>query len=225
MRPGLFSTMACVLTTAMSALACTPKFSADEPVFLQGTFYAGLDVGVANLMDQMTVSPAYAATRPQGVGVVAGGLFGYNGPITERASLGLEGFINANGLNAATIYPETSYRVNSRYNAGFRVLPTYQFMRCSNAHLILGYANARLELTDNGTWGFLHSIFNKSGYQLGAGFTHQLHPRLALRLDGLYTGYSGQTNPATPLRGSMIAPWYKNQFSTVEANVSALLSF
>ena len=63
---------------------------------------------------------------------------------------------------------------------------------------MLGYANARFELTDDGSWGFFHSIFNKSGYQLGAGLTHHLYPRLALRLDDILVQKSIQHRGSEP---------------------------
>ena len=64
--------------------------------------YLGADIGVSDFMVRdFTYIPPDIHTLGS-LGIVGGGLVGYDYTIYNHVKLGLEGFINATGLNAAT---------------------------------------------------------------------------------------------------------------------------
>ncbi|NCX96916.1 MAG: hypothetical protein EBX41_11040, partial [Chitinophagia bacterium] len=87
--------------------------------------------------------------------------------------------------------------------------------------MLIGYTQANFNLIDNGVYGLLNTNFNKSGFQGGLGFTVIAMPHILVRLDALYSIYASASNTGI---GSGLSPSinqiYKNQFSSLEGNVS-----
>lgn len=190
--------------------------------------YLGADIGVSNLLDKETHLIDPETHHLGSLGIVGGGFIGYDYSIAEQIKLGIEGFINANGLNASIHHYDTgtNYSVNARYNGGIRLLPGYEFNPGTIGHLILGYSNARFNVQDNGTYGYINNTFNQSGFQSGLGWKTNLFQRLAVRLDALYTTYANKSSTGIGLTGaSSPYQYYINDFSTLEANLSLIYKF
>ncbi len=197
-------------------------------------FYVGGSIGVSDLQDRAAHSIAPELHHVGGIGITGGGIIGYDFNILEHFNLGVEGFGNATGLNSdilhydqATGVQDTSETFNNRYNAGVRVLPGYQYNPTTEGHLIFGFSNASFKNNDNGTYGYLNSSFNSNGFQTGMGWKSSvMNPQSLLRLDVLYTRYSGQNSIGTGLAGSGSAfQYYTDTFSTLEADLSLIYKF
>ncbi len=88
--------------------------------------YLGTTIGVSNFQAQASnvLLPEFHTLGS--TGIIGGGVFGYNYGITDRIKLGLEVFFNFTNLNTSALHFRTTslvYRVTSKYEAGFRVLP------------------------------------------------------------------------------------------------------
>lgn len=196
--------------------------------------YVGGNIGIADLQDKNTHYISPEIHHLGGIGVIGGGIVGYDYSITEQFKLGIEGYGNATGLNTGiqhfnqtTGVQDNSEQMNMRYNAGIRILPGYQYTTDTEGHLILGYSNARFSNIDNGTYGYLDTQFNKNGFQGGIGWKATLfNQHTVLRLDAIYTRYSGQNSLGTGLAGSG-SPYqfYNDTFSTLEAELSIIYKF
>ena len=220
------------------ALFCQNVFSGDMgssqlTTFMPG-WYVGGALGVSDLQDRTSHSVETELHHLGGIGIVGGGVLGYEFNIYEHLKLGVEGFGNAAGLNTAikhydltTGIQDNSEEFKNRYNAGIRILPGYQFNPHSDAHLIFGYANGSFKNNDNGTYGYLNSSFYASGFQSGVGWkTDFFQQSTLLRLDMLYTRYANKTSRGTALAGSGTAfQYYSDTFSTLEADITLIYKF
>lgn len=187
--------------------------------------YIGADVGLSDLNDsQSTVVPSQSH-HLGGFGAVGGGLLGFDYGFTELFKLGFEGFINANGMQAAVRHytNNASYKIQSNYNWGFRFLPGIEFTPGSVGHVILGYSNAQFNIKDNGCYGYVNQTFNGNGFQAGLGLSTFIVNSISLRVDGLYTTYIRQTTPGITTIGGYNV--YKNGFSTLEGDVTLSYKF
>ncbi len=191
--------------------------------------YAGANLGLSNLVvkEQHVVNPE--SHQLGSLGAVGGGYVGYDYTIYDRFNIGIEGYGNANGLNVAInhdIAPNTTYSVSSRYNAGVRILPGYQFSPGIQGHVILGYANGQFRVKDSGNYGYINSSFHKSGFQSGLGWTTYVIQGILVRLDVMYTTYGSTTSTGTGLPSSGFpTQTYYNSFSTLEGDLSLVYKF
>ncbi len=152
--------------------------------------YIGADIGVSNLIDSTNTSYPITAHHLSATGIVGGGLIGYDYSINNLFKVGIEGFGNANGLNASNLQsyaPISAYRVSAKYNTGVRLLPGYNFGHNTIGHVILGYTNAQFSANDNGNYGYINQEFNQSGFQCGLGMKTVLIKNLSIRADALYS--------------------------------------
>lgn len=199
-----------------------------EPLINNDGFYIGADMGVADLIDSQSTSGPATAHQMSGTGIVGGGVIGYDYSITELFTIGLEGFINANGLNASNSTlssPISTYKINARYNGGMRLLPGYQITSNTTTHLLIGYSNAQFNIKDTGDYGFINKQFNKSGFQCGLGMKTLLSSRLSIRADGLYTTYSRASNLGASNTVGYTSQMYHNNFNTLEGNLTLIYKF
>lgn len=188
--------------------------------------YLGANVGVSNILDNASWLINPEEHDLGSLGIVGGGFIGYDYSVTDRAKIGVEGFANAAGLNASIrhYFTGTSYSVNSRYNAGIRILPGYQFTPDTVWHLILGYSNAQFNIKDD-QYGLLNKSYNKSGFQSGLGLTSALAGGLSIRLDAMYTTYASQSSTGSSNVSSSQFQYYTNDFSTLEGDLSLIYKF
>lgn len=223
----------CLLILASSA-SFSGTMGTEQIKQTYDNFYVGADIGLSDLQDKTnhTVSPETHYLG--GIGIVGGGLIGYDISMTPRLKMGIEGFGNAAGLNTSiqhynqtTGIQDTSEKISSRYNAGVRVLPGYFFTPYNEGHLIIGYSNGGFKHTDNGTYGYLDTSFHKNGIQGGAGWkTILLNQHTILRLDVIYTGYASQSSTGLGLSGSgSTYQYYNDNLSTLEADLSLIYKF
>lgn len=205
-------------------LLCAGSMGQEISILAKSGFYVGGDIGLSNLIDAESHSVLPESHQLSATGIVGGGLLGYDYAFQDKVILGIEAFINANGLNTAISRSlNIAYKQNSRYNWGVRVLPKYLFTPNTDGHLLLGYTQANFNLNDNGVYGLLNTSFNKSGFQGGLGFTNTLANNLLIRLDALYSIYANNSNIGTGSNlSASINQVYKNQFSTLEGNVSLI---
>ncbi len=205
---------------------CAGSMGESVSLLARSGFYVGGDIGLANLIDAESHSVLPESHQLSATGIVGGGLLGLDYALRDKLVFGIEGFINANGLNTAITHPPLSYKQNARYNWGVRVLPKYLFTSNTDGHLLIGYTQAHFNLSDNGVYGLLNSNLNKSGFQGGLGFTVATMHNLLVRLDGLYSIYA---NSSIIGNGSNLSSStnqiYKNQFSTLEGDVSLIYKF
>jgi opacity protein-like surface antigen len=192
-------------------------------------FYLGANIGAASLIDkESTDNPATDLHYLSALGVVGGGILGYDFSPREKLKFGVEAFINATDLNIAddqNYSPASSYTVKMYYNFGFRLLPGYEFTPGTIWHLILGYSNAEFNINDNGNYGIIDSDFNKSGFQFGLGMTTALFKNLLLRTDVLYTDYSSQTSNGITTAIPATTQIYHNNLATLEGNLLLIYKF
>ncbi len=191
-------------------------------------FYFGGDIGASDLMVRETTLVPQATHTLGSLGVVGGGLVGYDYSISNYIKLGLEGFINAAGLNVAAEQnygARPSYRARMRYDAGFRLLPGYEFSPGTVGHVLIAYANGRFNIRDNGNYGFISNSFNRSGIQGGLGLKTMLSKRLALRGDVLYSYYGSSTSYGLTSTTPQVVQTYQNRFATFEGDLTLVYKF
>ena len=190
--------------------------------------YLGADIGISNIINSTSTTNPLAAHHMSATGIIGGGLVGYDLSLTQHIKLGVEGFGNATDLNMSSLqlyYPAVGYRVSSKYNAGARILPGYQLNGGSVVHVLLGYTNTRLNVYDNGNYGFINQKSNINGFQGGLGTKVPLTKHLSLRADALYNIYGHASNTGV----SNVAPYgpqvYRNNVSALEGDLTLLYKF
>lgn len=191
--------------------------------------YVGGDVGVSNLTDRQSTSPSSPATHQLGAtGAVGGGVVGYDYRWSDNLNLGVEWFMNGTGLNVAAeqfyaAFP--AYTANMRYDLGVRVLPGYELSPGTVGHVLLGYANGKFHIQDNGDFGVVNQSFSKSGFQSGLGIRTPILGGLSIRGDLLYTIYASQTTAGVTTSSPATVQNYQNSFATLEGNLTLLYKF
>lgn len=226
---ALLTGLTCISTAVFSG-AMGPEKTATH----LGAYYIGASLGISDLQDTTSHEVTPETHHLSGLGILGGGFVGYNFNFTPKIYAGLEGFANATGLNSsikhydqATGIQDHSENIRSRYNLGLRLIPGFQFTPENEGHLIIGYSNASFKHSDNGTYGYLDTTFNQNGFQTGAGWKTQFfNPNMLVRLDVLYTVYSGQLSTGLGLPGSDSAlQFYRDEFNTLEADLSLIYQF
>lgn len=190
-------------------------------------FYLGADIGIADLIDSQSTMYPPLSHQLSATGIVGGGLVGYDYTVYDRFKIGLEGFMNANGLNisSTSIQNNVAYHVSASYNAGVRILPGVELYPNIIGHALLGYANAKFTIKDTGDYGYIDQMFNKSGFQCGLGVKTMLTNALALRADALYTYYGSITAVGGSNSPVYLYQTYTNQFSTIEGDLTLVYKF
>lgn len=195
-------------------------------------FYIGADIGGAGLINHINVTHPYTLTPPGNIGLVGGGLVGYDYTVYDRFKLGLEAFLNANGMQAeVSNYPDYRYRpyfgtyhMHAKYNMGFRALPAFELTPGTQGHVIFGYSSARMTMKDNGTLGYLNVGSNFNGFQTGVGLSTLVAPNLSVRLDALYTGYNEQTFKGHDLSYTIVN-YYRMSYTAMEGDLTVSYKF
>lgn len=190
--------------------------------------YIGGTLGVVNLINPTNTTYPLAAHQMGDTGVLGGGLIGYDYSVSETIKVGFEGFANAIGLDSSSIQlydPVTSYRVQSRYNFGARVLPGYQLPGGAVGYVVLGYTNNGYKITDDGDYGYINQSGNTNGFQCGLGMKTPLKGRLSLRADALYSIYQSTSNTGLSNLTPPGPQIYNNNFSTLEGDLTLLYKF
>lgn len=211
---------ACLL---LSNIATAGTMGAEEQPLLYNGLYLGLSIGASDLIDKE--STANDLHHFSSTGIIGGGLVGYDHSIDQKLKLGLEWFMNANGMNVAAKQNygnKPSYKANSRYTVGFHLLPGYEFNPGTVGHVLLGYAYNKFNISDNGNYGFINDQFKRSGFQCGLGAKTNLPKQFALRGDVVYTGYAPQTSYGISAEPPFLTQLYNNNFATVEASMTLL---
>lgn len=191
-------------------------------------FYIGADLGVSDFMlrNHTTATPD---THTLGsLGVVGGGLIGYDYSLRTSIKLGLEGFMNATGLNVAAnqnYNGNPSFRGHLKYNVGFRLLPGYEISPGTISYALIGYSNGRFNIRDNGDYGFISDSFNRSGIQGGLGLKTILYKNLSIRGDLLYSYYDSQTNYGLTNTSPQLVQTYQSRLSTFEGDLTLVYKF
>ena len=221
----------CKNPVAVALIACVNTVFAgsmgpDDISMPYDGFYLGGTVGASNLLDNASWLINPEDHDLGSIGVIGGGFIGYDYSLNDRVKIGTEGFANATGLNTSIqhYFTETAYSVNSRYNAGLRILPGYQLTPDTVWHLILGYSNAQFEIKDT-AYGYLDKTYHKSGFQSGLGLASSILGGLSLRLDAMYTTYAGQSSTGISNVSGSAFQYYTNDFSTLEGDLSLVYKF
>jgi hypothetical protein len=192
-------------------------------------FYIAGDIGVANLVDKESTPyqiNLYDRHQFSATGIVGGGMVGYDYSPMDAIKLGVEGFINAVGLNVAaeSQYTANSFNANMRYDAGVRLLPGYEFSPGTIGHILLGYAYGKFNINDNGNYGFIDKGISANGFQAGLGVKAPcFSEHLTLRGDAIYTVYGSNTTAG--LSPTLTPQNYYNNFATIEGNLSLVYKF
>ncbi len=202
----------------------------DDALVAYDGFYAGATIGLSNLLDKEHHQVNPESHQLGSLGPTGGGFLGYEYPMTDWFNLGIEGYGNANGLNAAINYTESntavSYKVGSRYDAGARFVLGYPLSATVQPHVMLGYACAQFFVRDNGDYGIINTSFLANGFQSGFGWSGTFWQGFSLRLDMLYTLYATNTSNGVGLPGSgSPTQTYTNGFSTLEGDLSLVYKF
>ncbi len=189
----------------------------------QNGFYVGGDMGAADFMDKESHSVNPESHQLGAVGAVGGGVIGYDYGINNNYRVAIEGFIDANNLNANIKHAPSTYKMSQQYNIGVRLLPEYVFTPYTVGHFIVGYANGRFTINDNGVYGFINTSYNQSGFQTGAGLTTVLIKNIFVRLDALYTSFPSSTKQGVGL--STPTQNYTNRFSQLAGEFAVIYKF
>ncbi len=185
--------------------------------------YLGAAIGVADLIDSQSSPPTthqFSAT-----GISGGGLVGYDSSWYGLVRLGLEGFINANGLKVSASTPNNAYTVTQSYATGVRLLPGYELTSGIVGHVLLGYVNAKFSIQDNGDYGYINQSVNQSGFQSGLGMTVALSTQISLRTDLSYTTYGTLASIGGSNNPSVIYQSYSNRLSNIEGDLTLVYQF
>jgi opacity protein-like surface antigen len=164
-------------------------------IFANEGFYIGGGGGLTFVRTEVTPSLANTRFDLGGFGFTGGGIVGYDIGIADEMDLALEFF--ANGTTTRNRIRNNNIggghlTFSERYNWGFRILPGFQMFKDVQTHLILGYVRGNLRININGQLGTLSKDFNANGYQVGGGLTLPLSCNVALRMDGIFTGYGSR---------------------------------
>jgi outer membrane immunogenic protein len=197
----------------------------ESSLITQPGFYIAGDIGASNLINNESHTVNAETHQLGAVGLVGGGFIGYDFRVLENVMLGLEAFADANALNMDIQHFNNSYKMNSTYNLGVRVLPSYVFTPFTLGHVILGYTNDHFNIRDNGVYGYINSSFNQSGFQGGLGFTTTARKNVFVRLDGIYSIYASKSSTGLGLTTATPYQYYNNQFSTLMGELSLIYKF
>lgn len=192
-------------------------------------FYLGANIGIGSLLDHESTSvPIHDVHYLSNVGVIGGGLLGYDLTLSQHWKLGIEGFLNVTDLSISTnqnYSPQATYDAQMNYEAGIRFLPGYELTPGTVLHIILGYVSGSFTINDNGNYGFVDSKFSKNGYQGGVGMKAVVSDNVIIRADMIYTSYASQTNTGHLTSSTGSIQKYNNNFSTFFGNLALIYKF
>jgi opacity protein-like surface antigen len=210
----------CVIAGTVAIL---PSYKAYDGLYL------GADISAASLIDnEKTDNPIQDLHDQSALGVIGGGIVGYDFTINNRLKLGIEAFVNDVDINFSdnqNYSPVSSYTVNMDYNVGIRFFPGYEFISGTIGHLILGYSHAKFRINDNGNYGIVDAQFKKSGIQYGLGMTTSVTQNVLIRLDVLYTDYFSETSNGITTTVPTTIQAYHNDLATFEGNLVLIYKF
>jgi opacity protein-like surface antigen len=186
----------------------------------QNGFYIGADVGAADFMDKESHTVTPESHQLGSIGAVGGIFIGYDYGLNNKVRLAVEGFADATDLNTSLQHASNTYKMDQDYNLGLRLLPEYVFTPFTVGHVILGYANGRFHINDNGVYGLINTSYNQSGFQTGLGVTTALKNNIFIRLDALYDTYPSKTNQGVGLTSPTQS--YSNRFSQLAGEFSVI---
>jgi len=140
--------------------------------------------------------------------------FGYGFVIGQRAYLGLEAFSDfrqQNSIGQASLEQQDAAGIDflidnkvqlqsTGVEYGFKIRPGFLFTPKTLMYLVIGFIRTKFEIdsttvynnratADAGT-ADLNAVHTDSGIQIGIGLEYLLIPRLSLRFQYVYTGYS-----------------------------------
>jgi hypothetical protein len=209
-----------LLTAGMSLLGVTQHVMA-----VQNGFYLGVDAGVTNLMDKESHSVFPESHQLGDIGASGGGFLGYDFCLSNKTRMAVEIFVDAVGSQTSIKHAGNTYKMNQQYNAGIRLLPAYLFTSSTMGHVILGYANSRFQIKDNGVYGLINTNYNQGGFQTGLGLATEVQNNFFVRVDALYTMYSSSTHQGAGLVDAPAVQSYTNRFSTLAGEVGLYYEF
>ena len=189
--------------------------------------YVGANIGVAVLNNSASTNFPSTSHDFASTGILGGGLIGYDFSVFDRFKLGVEFLANASALNTASrrYTDNTSFTTNQNYNLAPRVLPGFLFYDKIVGHLILGYTNANVTVSDNGIHGFLNKSSHLSGFQTGLGMKVDLIQNFTLRADALYSVYQNLSASGGTNNNLYSLQQYNNNISTLEGNLILIYKF
>lgn len=192
--------------------------------FANNGFYLGVDAGAANLMDKESHTLNPESHQLGAVNPVLGGYLGYDYGLSNRVRIAAEAFVDHTWMQTSIEHAGNTYKMNQHYNVGLRLLPAYAFAPDTSGHVILGFANGRFKIKDNGVYGTVNSTHNASGWQVGAGLDRALQNNFFVRLDALYDFYNAKTTQGSGLI-SGTTQLYSNRFSQLAGELSVYYKF
>lgn len=198
--------------------------TAENTESLTSHFYFGVDVGAANLMDKESHSVNPESHQLGALDAVAGIYAGYDFFTACRYRIAAEVFLDDTWMQTQIQHGNNTYSMNQLSNFGVRLVPAYEFTSNTFGHVILGYANGRFKIRDNGVYGFISSSYNVSGFQTGVGFDTALINNFFIRLDALYNIYGDKTSHGAGLTPGS-SQHYTNRFSQLGGELSVFYRF
>lgn len=176
-----------ILSSGLMALSLTAGAESTNVGFP----YVGVSLGGANFSHTVTLNDDQGISPTLGqVGFSAGLLAGFEMPLGNNFSLGLEAFGN-DTWEKDTLTINGRIQGEYRNNYGVRALPTMQITQDTSVHVIAGFARANVRFENNGlSSAIANTTFNTRGYQAGVGSATTFIPNLSLRGDITYTGYT-----------------------------------
>jgi opacity protein-like surface antigen len=199
------------------------------PTYSYDGFYLGANISAASLLDnEKTDNPIQDLHDQSALGVIGGGLLGYDFTINNRLKWGTEAFFNGANITFSdnqNYAPVSSYTVKMDYNVGIRFFPGYEFIPGTVGHLIVGYSYAKFKIKDDGDYGIVDAQFNKSGVQYGLGMTTSFTRNVLIRLDILYTDYFSETSDGITTTTPITTQLYHNDLATLEGNLALIYKF
>jgi len=198
-------------------------------IFANEGFYIGAGGGLTFLRTQVTPSIINTRFDLGGYGFTGGGIVGYDIGISDEMDFALEFFANGtttrNRIRNRTTGDQLTF--SERYNWGFRILPGFQMFKDVQTHLILGYVRGNIRLNATGEFGTVSRDFNANGYQVGGGLTLPLSCNVALRMDGIFTGYGSRHREGliTPIGGAPIVVGFQTKPIKFDTTVMLVFNF
>lgn len=185
--------------------------AANSAMAVNNGFYAGLGLGVADIISDITFTDVDATSTDRATvqlgstGALGSLVLGYNFLFGEQFMLGLQldgqisGVKNEMTTYDSDIFGTSSNTITQKYKHGFglSVRPGSSFNDTTNGFLVLGYRNAKMDYTLNEIDSNfpplnLTSSQNIHGFEFGLGGEVCLNDQLGLRLEVTQTQYQSK---------------------------------
>jgi opacity protein-like surface antigen len=205
--------------------------AANSAVAMNNGFYAGLGLGVADILTDVTYTDvdAFSTDRASielgSTGPLGSLVLGYNFLFGEQFMLGLQLDGQISGVkneitsyDSDIMYGNSSSSISQKYKHGFGLSarPGASFNDTTNGFLVLGYRNAKMDYTLNE----IDSNFpplnltgsqNIHGFEFGLGGEVCLNDQLGLRLEVTQTQYQSKDLVTIAGAGSLGSKMKSNQ--------------